>query len=209
MTQKRKNGLFTSSSTFAKDDFRSIVPRFQAENLSANQVLVNLVRNMAEGKGATPAQIAIAWVVAQKPLVVPIPGTPKLSRLADNLSATEVVLKDDELKKLNEAISKVDFHGSLPACHAHDGPLASCQYGHGKVDGLRLPDRFQSGPALYIPYSTDATRIFPAMPRPRASRLLSTDIMTWQSPELVTTSTWSPILNPMVTRRMLSLGQQA
>lgn len=104
-------GRFDKNSTFAKDDFRSIVPRFQAENLSANQVLVNLIRDMAAGKGATPAQIAIAWVLAQKPWIVPIPGTTKLPRLVENLGAAEVVLKDDELKDLNDALSKIEISG--------------------------------------------------------------------------------------------------
>ena len=104
-------GQFDKTATFGKDDFRSIVPRFTPENLDANQVLVNLVKEVAAGKNATPAQIALAWVLARKPWIVPIPGTTKLSRLEENLGAAEIELTVGELCDLNDALSKIEIAG--------------------------------------------------------------------------------------------------
>lgn len=104
-------GRFDKKSTFNSDDFRSIVPRFTPENLNANQVLVNLVKEIAVGKKATPAQIAIAWVLAQKAWIVPIPGTTKVHRLEENLGAAEVELTAGELRDLNDALSKIEISG--------------------------------------------------------------------------------------------------
>jgi aryl-alcohol dehydrogenase-like predicted oxidoreductase len=104
-------GRFDGHSTFDKSDFRSIVPRFSPENLEANQVLVNLVKLMAEEKNATPAQIALAWVMAQKPWIVPIPGTRKMERLKENLGSADVKLTAQELGRLNTALSKIEISG--------------------------------------------------------------------------------------------------
>ncbi|WP_238528354.1 aldo/keto reductase [Pseudodesulfovibrio mercurii] len=104
-------GRFDKTATFGKDDFRSIVPRFSPENLDANQVLVDLVRRIAADKGVTPARIALAWVLAQKPWIVPIPGTTKLHRMEENVGAADVVLADGELADLNEALSQIEIFG--------------------------------------------------------------------------------------------------
>jgi aryl-alcohol dehydrogenase-like predicted oxidoreductase len=104
-------GRFDKNSTFGKDDFRSIVPRFTPENLDANQVLVNLIKEIAAGKNATPAQIALSWVLAQKPWIVPIPGTRKLERLEDNLGAANIELTAKDLVALEEALSNIQISG--------------------------------------------------------------------------------------------------
>jgi len=112
-------GRFDKHSTFDKSDFRSIVPRFTPENLDANQALVSLVREIAAGKNATPAQIALAWVLAQKPWIAPIPGTQKLARLEENLGAADITLPADELRALNDALAKIDISGDrYPAEYA-------------------------------------------------------------------------------------------
>jgi len=112
-------GRFDKSSSFAKDDFRSIVPRFSPENLDANQVLVELVKTIAASKNATPAQIALAWVLAQKPWIAPIPGTTKLARMEENVGAADVVLSAGELKELNDALSRITVSGDrYPAEYA-------------------------------------------------------------------------------------------
>lgn len=112
-------GRFDKNSSFGIDDFRSIVPRFKPENLDANQILVNLVKEVASGKKATPAQIALSWVLAQKPWIVPIPGTTKLSRLQENMAAADIALTSDELCKLNDALLKIDISGDrYPAEYA-------------------------------------------------------------------------------------------
>jgi len=104
-------GRFDKKSTFVSSDFRSIVPRFTPENLEANQNLVNLIKKVAVGKNATPPQIALAWVLAQKPWIVPIPGTRKLDRLEENLGAVNVDLTAEELRDLNDALSKIEISG--------------------------------------------------------------------------------------------------
>jgi aryl-alcohol dehydrogenase-like predicted oxidoreductase len=104
-------GTIDKNATFVESDFRSIVPRFKPENLEANQVLVELIMKVAERKNATPAQIALAWVLAQKPWIVPIPGTRKLERLEENLGAVDVVLAPEELSDLNDALSKIKISG--------------------------------------------------------------------------------------------------
>nr|WP_320012771.1 aldo/keto reductase [uncultured Desulfobulbus sp.] len=112
-------GRFDKHATFDSSDFRSMVPRFSAENLDANQVLVNLVRQIADTKNATPAQIALAWVLAQKPWIVPIPGTRKLHRLQENLGATNVELSTGELNELDTALANIEISGDrYPAEYA-------------------------------------------------------------------------------------------
>ena len=104
-------GRFDKHSKFDKSDFRSIVPRFTPENLDANQVLVDLIEKVAAEKNATPAQIALAWLLAQKPWIVPIPGTRKLDRLDENLGAVNLELTPEELRDINSALSKITIVG--------------------------------------------------------------------------------------------------
>lgn len=104
-------GKITADATFGKSDFRSVVPRFEAENLAANMPLVDFIREFAASKGVTPAELALAWVLAQKPWIVPIPGTRKLCRLEENLGALSVTLTDLELKRLNAALDSIPIHG--------------------------------------------------------------------------------------------------
>ncbi|QWV97954.1 aldo/keto reductase [Geomonas nitrogeniifigens] len=110
-------GRFDKSSTFDSSDFRSIVPRFSPENLDANQALVKLVKDIAADKQATPAQIALAWVLAQKPWIVPIPGTTKLHRLEENLGAATVELTPDDLSSIASALAKIEVHGDRYPAH--------------------------------------------------------------------------------------------
>jgi aryl-alcohol dehydrogenase-like predicted oxidoreductase len=88
------------------------VPRFNEENRKANQALVDLVGSFAQQKNATPAQIALAWILAQRPWIVPIPGTTKLHRLEENLGATAVELTPDDLHRLNEATAAIAVQGA-------------------------------------------------------------------------------------------------
>ncbi|WXG42254.1 MAG: aldo/keto reductase [Candidatus Freyarchaeum deiterrae] len=104
-------GRFDKHSKFDSSDFRNIVPRFTPENLDANQVLVDLIKNVAAEKNATPAQIALAWLLAQKPWIVPIPGTRKLERLDENLGAVNLELTPEELRDINSALSKITIMG--------------------------------------------------------------------------------------------------
>ena len=104
-------GRFDKNSTFGKDDFRSIVPRFKSENLDANQVLVQLIRKIASQKNASPAQIALAWVMAQKPWIVPIPGTTNMNRMKENTASAEIEFSDKEISDLNGALSKIEVKG--------------------------------------------------------------------------------------------------
>jgi len=104
-------GKISEDTEFNKTDFRSIVPRFTAENRKANQALVDLIGKFAQQKKATPAQIALAWLLAQKPWIVPIPGTTKLHRLEENLGAASVELTADDLHQINDAASKIPVQG--------------------------------------------------------------------------------------------------
>ena len=99
------------NSSFGNDDFRSIVPRFQKENLEANQKLIDLIKMIANNKNITPSQVALSWVLAQKSYIVPIPGTRSLERLKENTSSADIVLTDNELNDINEALSKILIHG--------------------------------------------------------------------------------------------------
>jgi aryl-alcohol dehydrogenase-like predicted oxidoreductase len=104
-------GSFNKDSKFGKSDFRNIVPRFTPEALEANQVLVDLLKKVAEQKNATPGQIALAWLLAQKPWVVPIPGTTKLNRLEENIGAAKVTLTSKELSEIQLALGKIKVMG--------------------------------------------------------------------------------------------------
>jgi aryl-alcohol dehydrogenase-like predicted oxidoreductase len=92
-------------------DFRKILPRFTPEALKANQGIVDLLGNIARAKNAMPAQIALAWLLAQKPWIVPIPGTTKLHRLEENLGALNVELTSDDLREIDNAASKITLQG--------------------------------------------------------------------------------------------------
>jgi len=105
-------GAINKDTEFDKSDFRNIVPRFSPENRDANQTLVELIGDFAKQKNATPAQIALAWLLAQKPWIVPIPGTTKLHRLEENLGGASVELSVDDNRRLTEATSKVNVQGA-------------------------------------------------------------------------------------------------
>jgi aryl-alcohol dehydrogenase-like predicted oxidoreductase len=104
-------GRFGADATFDKADFRSTVPRFAPEAIKANQAIADLVRSLADAKGVTPAQIALAWLLARKPWIVPIPGTTKLHRLEENLGAADVELTADDLARIAQALASVAVHG--------------------------------------------------------------------------------------------------
>ena len=105
-------GKIDENTKFDSADFRNIVPRFTPEARKANQALVDLLTNVAERKKATPAQIALAWLLAQKPWIVPIPGTTKLHRLEENLGAASVELTSDDLRDIDGASSKIKVEGA-------------------------------------------------------------------------------------------------
>jgi aryl-alcohol dehydrogenase-like predicted oxidoreductase len=104
-------GTIDQSTTFDSTDFRMTVPRFTPENRSANQAMVDLLTTIATAKQATPAQVALAWLLAQKPWIVPIPGTRKLSRLDENLGGASLVLTADELREIESAASAIAVQG--------------------------------------------------------------------------------------------------
>jgi len=104
-------GKIDEKTTFDTSDFRNIVPRFTPENRKANQALVDLLAHLAARKHATPAQIALAWLLAQKPWIVPIPGTTKPGRLEENLAAASVELAAGDLREIEDAASKIAIHG--------------------------------------------------------------------------------------------------
>jgi aryl-alcohol dehydrogenase-like predicted oxidoreductase len=105
-------GKITEDTKFDKNDFRNIVPRFTPEARKANQALVDLLAKFAQQKKATPAQIALAWLLAQKPWIVPIPGTTKLHRLEENLGAVNIQLTPEDLRELDTAASQIPVQGA-------------------------------------------------------------------------------------------------
>ena len=105
-------GKIGADATFASNDFRSTLPRFTPEALTANQALIQLLNGIAERKKATPAQIALAWLLAQKPWMVPIPGTTKLARLDENLGALSVELTPEDLRNIDAAASEITVQGA-------------------------------------------------------------------------------------------------
>src|SRR3954454_3592836 len=111
-------GKMGPDTTFDSTDFRSTVPRFSPDNIKANQALVDLINAFAAQKGATPAQIALAWLLAQKPWIVPIPGTTKLYRLEENLGATNVELTPEDVRAIEAASSAIEVQGArYPEAH--------------------------------------------------------------------------------------------
>jgi aryl-alcohol dehydrogenase-like predicted oxidoreductase len=105
-------GKISEGTQFDKTDFRNVVPRFTAENRRTNQAMVDLIAKFAQQKKGTPAQIALAWLLAQKPWIVPIPGTTKLHRLEENIGATAIELPPDELRELENAAAKIAVQGA-------------------------------------------------------------------------------------------------
>jgi len=105
-------GKIDEHTTFDKNDFRNTVPRFSEENRKANQALVDLLGKIAKEKRATNAQIAIAWLLAQKPWIVPIPGTTKLHRLEENVGGASIVLSADDLREIDHALSDIEVQGA-------------------------------------------------------------------------------------------------
>jgi aryl-alcohol dehydrogenase-like predicted oxidoreductase len=99
------------NTTFDSKDFRSTVPRLSPENLKANLVFVELIKEVAQRKNATPAQVAIAWLLARKPWIVPIPGTTKVDRLIENLGGDSIELNADELHEIDTASAKIKPSG--------------------------------------------------------------------------------------------------
>jgi aryl-alcohol dehydrogenase-like predicted oxidoreductase len=112
-------GAITTDTRFAEGDFRNIVPRFEEENRKVNEALVEKLKSLAAMHDATPAQIAIAWLLAQKPWIVPIPGTTKLHRLTENLGAAAIDLGAPELAEIGAALAAIEVHGTrYPAAMA-------------------------------------------------------------------------------------------
>jgi len=105
-------GTIDEKTTFLKSDFRNIVPRFTTEARKANQTIVDVLRRIADKKRATPAQIALAWLLAQKPWIVPIPGTTKLARLEENIGAVSIRLTPDDLREIETAASQITIQGA-------------------------------------------------------------------------------------------------
>jgi aryl-alcohol dehydrogenase-like predicted oxidoreductase len=105
-------GKMDEKTTFDSSDFRSTLPRFTSDALKANQTLIDMLARIAERKKVTPAQIALAWLLAQKPWIVPIPGTTKLHRLDENIGAVAVELTSDDLREIESAASKIIVQGA-------------------------------------------------------------------------------------------------
>jgi aryl-alcohol dehydrogenase-like predicted oxidoreductase len=105
-------GKIDERTTFDSSDFRSTLPRFTPEALKANQALIDLLGKIAERKKATPAQMALAWLLAQKPWIVPIPGTTKMHRLEENIVAVDIELSPDDLREIDRAASRIKVHGA-------------------------------------------------------------------------------------------------
>jgi aryl-alcohol dehydrogenase-like predicted oxidoreductase len=105
-------GKINENTTFDSSDFRNVVPRFSPENRKANKEVVDLVKKVAANKKVTPAQIALAWLLAQKPWIIPIPGTTKGERLLENNGSTSIVLTSDEIHEINTAASQIKVQGA-------------------------------------------------------------------------------------------------
>jgi aryl-alcohol dehydrogenase-like predicted oxidoreductase len=104
-------GKIDASTKFESTDFRAVFPRFTEEARNANLAVVDLLKQIAQRKNATPAQVALAWLLAQKPWIVPIPGTTKIHRLVENIGSTSVKLTSEDLEEINKAASKIPIHG--------------------------------------------------------------------------------------------------
>jgi aryl-alcohol dehydrogenase-like predicted oxidoreductase len=104
-------GAMSKDTKLGEGDFRNSVPRFSPEAMEKNETLVDLLRRLADERGATPAQIALAWLLAQRPFIVPIPGTTKLHRLEENIGAADILLTETDLSEIQEAVSKIQIVG--------------------------------------------------------------------------------------------------
>lgn len=105
-------GKLDKNTTFGENDNRADLPRFTKEAMAANQVVIDYINELATAKNATAAQIALAWVMAQKPWIVPIPGTTKISRIHENIKAANIKFSDEEMKTINDALSKIEIVGN-------------------------------------------------------------------------------------------------
>jgi aryl-alcohol dehydrogenase-like predicted oxidoreductase len=105
-------GAINSDTVFDKTDFRNIVPRFTEENRKANFALVELLTSMAHARKATPAQMALAWLIARKPWIVPIPGTTKIHRLEENAGAAEIILTPADMQEIEAILARIDIQGA-------------------------------------------------------------------------------------------------
>jgi aryl-alcohol dehydrogenase-like predicted oxidoreductase len=105
-------GAINASTQFHKTDFRRVVPRFEENNRRANQVIVDKIAEFARSKNASPAQVALAWILAQKPWIVPIPGTTKITRLEENLKAEQITLSGEDLQEIGRAFSQIQIQGA-------------------------------------------------------------------------------------------------
>ncbi|MCA6066195.1 aldo/keto reductase [Chryseobacterium sp. RG1] len=110
-------GAINADTTFTQNDFRNVIPRFSADNRKANQQLVELVTKIAEEKNASPAQISLAWLLAQKPWIVPIPGTTKIHRLEENAGAAKIELTAEELNTITKALDEIQIIGERYPAH--------------------------------------------------------------------------------------------
>jgi aryl-alcohol dehydrogenase-like predicted oxidoreductase len=110
-------GAMSKDTKLGEGDFRKLLPRFTPEAMEKNEALINLLAEIARGKGATTAQIALAWLLAQKPWIVPIPGTTKLHRLEENLGAAKVMLTADDLTQIGDALAQIDIEGERYPAH--------------------------------------------------------------------------------------------
>jgi aryl-alcohol dehydrogenase-like predicted oxidoreductase len=113
-------GAINENTKFDHSDFRNVVPRFNEENRKANQIVVDKIAEFAKRKGVTPAQIALAWVLAQKPWIVPIPGTTKINRLQENLKAETLALTVQDLAEIESAFSEIQIQGARYPQHLQE-----------------------------------------------------------------------------------------
>lgn len=113
-------GAINETTKFDQTDFRNVVPRFNEENRKANQIVVNKIAEFAQRKNASPAQVALAWVLAQKPWIVPIPGTTKVHRLQENLQAEELTLSQRDLEEIENAFSEINIQGARYPQHMQE-----------------------------------------------------------------------------------------
>ena len=111
-------GAITKDVKFGANDFRSTVPRFSQENINANMIIVDLVTSIARRKHITPAQVALSWLIAQRPFIVPIPGSRSLKHLADNIAAADVTYTDEEMKQINKALDGIVLQGNRYSAEA-------------------------------------------------------------------------------------------
>ena len=113
-------GAINETTKFDQTDFRNVVPRFNEENRKANQIVVDKIATIAKGKNATPAQVALSWVLAQKPWIVPIPGTTKVDRLQENLKAESLILSNEDLTEIERAFSDIQIQGARYPQHLQE-----------------------------------------------------------------------------------------